>query len=1266
LWPPNREQCYGRALDDRQEIAFRILGPVELLKDDRPLRLGGARQRTLLAALLLHANEPLATSRLIDEIWGEDAPQTAAKVVQNTVSQLRKLLETEEARRSGSYEVLVKRPAGYELRIDPDRIDARRFERLVEEARHALRDGDAASAAATLREGLELWRGPVLADAADTPFVGAASARLEELRLAALEERIEADLAVGISTDLAGELEALVAQYPLRERLRAHLMLALYRSGRQADALRLYQDTRRLLVDEVGIEPGPALQRLQRAILAQDTSLEVEQRAKPDAVRSAPAVAREVRKTVSVVLAELVALGPPLDPEALRGPLADARETISRSFEHHGATVEPAVGGGILGVFGIPAVHEDDPVRAVRAALEARQATAAVSDRLEPGLGVRLAVRTGVATGELVTGEDADLAGEPIDAAARLQHEAHPDEILIADPTRRLLADAVQVEPVAGAWRLREVVAGASLFPRRLDIPFVGRDRELDQLRRAFERSAHERMPCLFTILGSAGIGKSRLVTEFISSLGRDAKVLAGRCLSYGDGATLWPLAEMVRQLTPEPEGELGIALGEDPTEETFRAVRKLFEALARAQPLVLVFEDVHWAEPTLLDLVEHVVDWSRDVPILVVCLARPELLDTRTSWGGGKLNATAILLEPLSEEDSQALIDGLTADVELAPETLARVAALAEGNPLFLEQMLAMLRERGPAAELVVPPTIQGLLTARLDRLEPEERAVLERAAVIGREFPREAVVELSPVDAREDVARRMSALLHRDLIRPHRPLFGTDEGFEFRHALLREAAYDSVPKRLRAELHERFATWLERAPGARELEEIIGHHLEQAARYSTELRLDAEHAAELTARAAQRLASAGRRAHARADLPSAARLLTRAAALFEAGAPGRVELLVDLGEALREGGELEQAAVVLADAAADPGTADDAALDAQVRIGRLRLQSQVDPEIDTEELSREARHAIEVFERLGDDRRLAKAWELLAWAPWFRCRAAEADAALERAIAYARRAGDSRTEALGLHFSIGAAYHGPTPVAEAVRRCEAIMARPAEQPRVQASALRALAGLEALAGEIDRARGLVRRHRELVEDFGLRVTAASASETYGLVELYAGDAPAAEAEFRRGYENLEAIGERTLSAILAALLAHALYAQGRSEEALRFSELSERAARADDVLAHVQWRSARAKALARTDRPAEAERLSREAVVLIGRTDFLTAHGDAVLDLAEVLRHSGRSREAAPFAEEAQRLYERKGAVVPAARARALLADLGAHAPA
>lgn len=1185
--------------------------------------------------------------------------------MQNTVSQLRKLLETDEARRSGSYEVLVKRPAGYELRIDPDRIDARRFERLVEEARHALREADPASAAAKLREGLELWRGPAIADAADTPFVGAASARLEELRLAALEDRIEADLATGCSADLAGELEALVAQYPLRERLRAHSMLALYRSGRQADALRLYQETRRLLVDELGIEPGPALQRLQRAILAQDSSLEVERQARPaGAVPSASPLAREVRKTVSVVLAEIVALGPPLDPEALREPLAGARETISRSFEHHGATVESAVGGGILGVFGIPAVHEDDPVRAVRAALEARQAAAAVSERLEPGLGARLAVRTGIATGELVAGEGARLAGEPIDAAARLQREAHPDEILIADPTRRLLAEGVQVEPVADAWRLREFVAGASILPRRLDTPLVGRDHELEQLRQALERSVHERMPYLFTVLGAAGIGKSRLVTEFTSSLGREARVLAGRCLSYGDGTTLWPLAEMIGEFAPEAEGELGIGLGEVDTEETFRAVRKLFEALARTRPLVLVFEDVHWAEPTLLDLVEHVVDWSRDAPILVLCLARPELLDTRSSWGGGKLNATAILLEPLSERDAQALIDGLTADVEIAPETLARVAALAEGNPLFLEQMLAMLRERGPAAELVVPPTIQGLLTARLDRLEPEERAVLDRAAVIGREFPREAVVELSPAETREDVGRHLSAFLRRDLIRPHRALLGTDDGFEFRHALLREAAYDSVPKRLRAELHERLAAWLERTLGAREFEEIVGHHLEQAARYSTELRLDPEHAAELTGRAAERLAAAGRRAHARADLPSAASLLTRAATLLEAGAPGRVELLVDLGEALRERGELEQAAAVLAEAAADPATSDDAALAAQVRIGRLRLQSQVDQELDTAELSREARRAIEVFERLGDDRRLAKAWELVAWAPWFRCRAAEADAALERAIAYARSAGDSRTEALSLHFSIGAAYHGPIPVAEAVRRCEAILAGPTEQPRVQASALRALAGLEALAGEIDRARGLVRRHRELVEDFGLRVTAASASETYGLVELYAGDAAAAEAEFRRGYEILEAIGERTLSAILAALLAHALYAQRRIEETLRFSKLSERAARADDLLAQVQWRSARAKALARAEGASEAERLAREAVELIGHTDFLTAHGDALLDLAEVLRDGGRSDEAVPLAEEAQRLYERKGAVVPAGRARAVLADLGARA--
>jgi tetratricopeptide (TPR) repeat protein len=380
------------------------------------------------------------------------------------------------------------------------------------------------------------------------------------------------------------------------------------------------------------------------------------------------------------------------------------------------------------------------------------------------------------------------------------------------------------------------------------------------------------------------------------------------------------------------------------------------------------------------------------------------------------------------------------------------------------------------------------------------------------------------------------------------------------------------------------------------------------------------------------------------------------------QSGAAGRVELLVDFGDALRDSGELDRAAAALAEAVVSARSLSDLAY---VEIARLRLRLQTDPGIAIEEVSHNAWRAVAIFEELEQDRRLAKAWELLAWVPWFKCRAEQTDAALEKAIACARRAGDRRTEAQSLHLSIGAAYLGPMPVPDAVRRCEALLALPDAQPRVRAAALRAQAGLAAWAGEERRARELVRRHRSVVQELGLRVSAASAAETYGIVELAAGNPVAAEAEFRRGLASLDEMGERTMSALLAALLAHALYLQGRDDDALEFSERSRNAAAADDLVAQVQWRTAGAKALARTGRGAAAESLAREALALARSTDFSATRADTAMSLAEVLRLDGHHVEAIPYVEEALAQYELKRCRVDAARAREMLAEVTSVVP-
>jgi predicted ATPase len=986
--------------------------------------------------------------------------------------------------------------------------------------------------------------------------------------------------------------------------------------------------------------------------------------------------------------------------------MSRALELASTVFERHGGSVKRARPGAINAVFGMPVVHEDDALRAVRSAAELRDELAALNRELEQKWRIRVALRAAVNTGEVVATEgtagDGVVAGDALDVAAQLQQAADSDEILVAAATERLTQQAIRAEPVdavevKGAperlqvWRLVDVVLEAPLPGRRPASPLVGRERELAQLREAFAAAVDRRTPHLVTVLGPAGVGKSRLAAEFAASLGNTATVASGRCLPYGEAITYWPLAEIVREvagddprtsldklLAGDPEAAsiadrlasaMGIAETAQPSEETFWAARTLFEALARNWPLVLVLEDLHWAEPTFLDLVEYLSLWVRDAPLLILCLARPELLEDRQSWAVGKVNATSMALEPLSERECQLLTQQLVGVGELPDAAVAGAVHVAEGNPLFLEELLSMLSEKGFAGSAIsVPPTIQALLGARLDRLEAEERMVLGRAAVVGKEFSRAAIVELLPADARGSYDAQLRVLVRRELIRPQRSLFAGDESFQFRHILIREAAYASVPKEVRAELHERYAAWLEQTHGsrAREFEEIVGHHLEQAFRYRAELSPMDERARELAERAADRLGRAGRRAYSREDLPAAVGLLSRAAALLDPAGPGKSELLVELGEAFRETGDLERAESVLAEAHEAASRSGDPALQWHVRIARRRLQLQTDPDLKTDELLHDATRAVEVFERTGDERRLAETWSLLAWVPWFQCQAAAAENALERALAHARRAGDTRTEAQSLNLLIGAAWFGPLPVPEAVRRCEEIVARSSERRRIKASALRALTGLKAMLGDFEEARELIERHRALLQELELSVSAAHAAETYGIVEMLAGDPAAAERELRRGYETLEELGGEMMVSPLAALLAQALSAQGRAEEALGFAELSEQAALPDDRFAHVEWRAARAKALSALGRADEAELVAREAVMLAEQTDFLVVHGDALMTLGEVLRVAGRADESVPLAEQALRLYEQKGNVVAAANARAALEDAERTGPA
>ena len=476
--------------------------------------------------------------------------------------------------------------------------------------------------------------------------------------------------------------------------------------------------------------------------------------------------AAAARKTVSVLFCDLAGstmLGERLDPEPLRELLGRWYEEMRIAVERHGGTVEKFVGDAVMAVFGLPRAHEDDALRAVRAALDMQRAVERLNTSLAERQIPELRIRIGINTGEVVTGDEAATlaTGDAVNTAKRLEEAAGAGEILIGAVTERLVRHASRLVPLTPveakgksapveAWRVLEAIAGADSFARRWDTPLVGRTRELALLRDELTASADGRECRLVTVIGSAGVGKTRLVSELVAEVDGHATVAAGRCLPYGDGITFWPLTELIRRLGGEQavadamDGEADAELvverlrgvggtGAAPPEELFWAVRRLFEVLARSRPLLVLFEDVHWAEPTLLDLVEQVSRWSRDAPILLLCVAREELLEERPGWEG-----THVRLEPLSTGEATELLAALDGREMLSPELRERVTEVAQGNPLYTEQLVAMLAEEvRAAAELVaLPPTIQALLAARLDRLDPFDRDVLERAAVVGKEF--------------------------------------------------------------------------------------------------------------------------------------------------------------------------------------------------------------------------------------------------------------------------------------------------------------------------------------------------------------------------------------------------------------------------------------------------------------------------------------------------------------------------------------------------
>ncbi|MFL6033777.1 MAG: BTAD domain-containing putative transcriptional regulator [Gaiellaceae bacterium] len=1448
-------------------MEYRVLGPLEALGSEGPLPLGGAKQRALLALLLLNANRVVSRERLIDELWGENPPETAVTSVQVYVSRLRKLLP------DGS---LVTRAPGYVLEVEPENVDLIRFERLVKDGRAALAAGDPVSAADTMRAAIALWRGPALTEFAAEPFAQIEGGRLDDLRVAALEERIDADLQLGRHGELTGELEVLITSHPHRERLRAQLMLALYRAGRQSEALDVYRDLRATL-DEIGIAPGENLQRLERQILNHDC--EIDAPALPIAEAPAPAkplerqrvtvlfaaldatneleddpvqtasffdrlqdeataeieaaggtvekglvgallatfggdehaaqaasaalatrrrltrafgeglslrialetgdvivgrdslvmgtpvaasarlvglaqpadivvghragqaleaafelrehgrahvlvgpraqpVTREVRKTVTVLFADLVdstRLGQELDLEVLSLLMSEYFRAMQAVVARHGGIVEKFIGDAVMAVFGVPVLHEDDALRAVRAATEMRESLAGLNERFETTWGVRLEGRIGINSGEVMAGDHLQghliVTGPAVTVAKRFEEAAAANEILISEATHRLVRDAVVVEPIShrgakggetldahAVVQVRPHTAGRA---RRFDTPLVDREQEFSALLNTFEHVVESRECHLLTVLGDAGVGKSRLVQEFAREIGAEATVLHGRCLPYGEGITYWPLADVVRDIVnsegstnadPSPEAiaallpheeragliadliaeALGLSGNVAGSEQTFWAVRKLFESLAQTQPLVVVFDDLQWAEPTFLDLVDYLADHTRDAPLLLLCVARPELFDIRRGWGGGKRHATTTSLEPLGDDDARRLITNLLGGQPLPAEVQTRIADLAEGNALFTEELLAMLVDEkrlvredtrwvvaGDLADLRVPQEINAFLAARLERLPKGEHTLLVRGAVEGALFHYDALRELSPELSEATLQRDLATLVRRDLIRPDRSSFAGEDAYRFRHILIRDASYDSLSKTTRAELHERFADWLEGAAGERirEYEEIVGYHLEQAYLCHRDIGSANEDLTRLGARASERLESAGRRALARADLPAAIRLLERASNPRMVDGGRRARLLPELGAALIGTGRKEQEAErVLAEARQLAAATQDECADAHAIVQQQILLVFRAEAGAPDEATRAVASVIPIFERCGDEHGLCRAWQLQGLVQWNAARAAASIESRERAATHARLAGDEDERSEILSWVGPSMVFGPTPVGEAIARCDEIRVEVAGNQGAEAWVLRSLAGLHAMDGSFDVARDLLAAGNAIFDDLG-QARNSAATDIDGIVEMLAGDLAAAEERLRAGYVVLEEMGDKAFRPTTAAHLSQALFAQGRADEALRFTHISEDLALDDDLLTQVVWRGVRSRILLGQGRFDEAEELAREAVTLSEATDFLNTQAGALLDLAQICHDTGRLDESNDAAAEALRLFEQKGNGVAARKVRAQL---------
>jgi len=1188
-------------------MQFRILGPVEAIAPGGEALPCSGRQLKLLALLLVDGSHAVPADVAIEALWGDGLPANPPNALQITVSRLRNVLGEES---------VVRRAGGYELRLGgPDSVDAGRFERLASEGREALGRGENEDAAELLAQALELWRGPALQDVRYEPFATREAERLEELRLTCLAARIDADLALGRHAELVGELQALVAEHPLKESLRGQLMLALYRSGRQADALAAYADARTTLTDELGLEPSPELRALERDILRH----RVDQ----------PARAKAVRRELVCVAAEVRATrdGAPLDPEVLHDVMDSCHDAMEAVAREYGSPLRELRESGMIAAFGAPAAHEDDALRAQRTARALQQRLGAIAATLERERSIVLEARAGVAAGTALIAEPGRLPrGDVVEAAMRLARDAKPGEIATDARTRALLLGLQTVH----------------------ESPLVGREDELGALEKAFERATDRREPRLVTVIGEPGIGKSRLARELATRLQDRATVLEGHCPAYGLGVTYWPVREMVVQaaqgrpleaLTAALQDGAAaaasvagtIGLGESaPGEATPWAFRRFFAAVAAELPLVLRFEDVQWAEPPLLDLIEDLAERLTDAPVLLLCLARPEILAARPEWAD-----SALRLGPLHDADSHRL---LASRRGLSHTQRSAVARRAGGNPLFLEQLAVHVAEH----EASLPPALHALLAARLDLLAPRARALLDAAAVEGERFHLGGVVALVEDVAPDDARRRLDSLVDRELLVPAPPEITGEQAWRFRHALVRDTAYASMPKATRAQGHERLARWLAGLQAqVPEADALIGNHLDRAHRAGAEL---GRASPELAAEAAQRLVAAGRQAHRRGDLRSEIALLSRAVELLDEDDPARGEPLAALAVAHFETGTLNDA-IESAEAAL--------ALAQRLGLERVRWRAAVelervrafrDPEaVEPETAIAVARDALAALSELGDDLGLARAYIVHSELVWLTGAIDASYHSAERAVHHARRAGSGFEIDSGVSFMAFTLIVNAVPVSEGIRLCTQLERE--VSGRFAAMSVRGFrAVLDAMGGRFGPARLEFARARAGLAELGLGQASVWMAMFDGIIEALAGDFVAAERAFDGAERIAMDIGDRWFHSTIVWERALAVLAQERSAAS------AEAVARIDEIAApgDVEWRFKRHLAHAKlAAQEGDADRALSEArlgVTLADSTDHFLFRADAHRYLAEIAARFGNAEEAETELQRALAMYRAK----------------------